>query len=283
MTYDRFHAACRALDLKAELCVPLDATPRAELWTVHQGIEKSVLKIPRPEAGLSEEPAARMYRYWDGRAAVRLLDEADGALLLEYLDGPTLGDLAREGELTGADATLTLMADALAHATGPVPSPLPDLRHWCRALFDLDLTLVPEDVRPWFEQAQTMGDDLLKTAPDPVPLHGDLHHDNVIFTTRGPIAFDPKGVFGDPAYELANAFRNPRGLTDQLMDETRINSFSELGAERLGVGKNRILAWAAVKCCLSIAWMLPRATEGDLTFGYEVVRDFGERARKTYG
>lgn len=283
MTHDRFQAACRAFLLDADQCVPLDATPRAELWTVHQGIEKSVLKIPRPEAGLSEEPAARMYRYWDGHAALRLLGEVDGALLLEHLDGPTLGDLARDGELTGTDATLTLMAMALSDGQGPDPAPLPDLRYWCRALFELDLTLVPEDTRPWFEQAQAIGNDLLKTAPEPVPLHGDLHHDNVIFTTRGPVAFDPKGVFGDPAYELANAFRNPRGLTDELMDDARIETFADLGAERLSVEKDRLLAWAAVKCCLSIAWMLPQAVEGDLAFGYALVRDFGRRARKNYG
>ena len=41
-------------------------------------------------------------------------------------------------------------------------------------------------------------------------LHGDLQHYNVLFDRRrGWVSIDPKGVLGEPEYEIGAALRNP--------------------------------------------------------------------------
>ena len=95
---------------------------------------------------------------------------------------------------------------------------------------------------------------LLATSTPPQPLHGDLHHDNVLNSPRGWLAIDPKGVLGDPDYEPANAFRNPDCAGDLILHPDRIARLANRFAHRLGHPRDRLLGWAAAHCALSICW-----------------------------
>src|SRR6266567_3540278 len=54
------------------------------------------------------------------------------------------------------------------------------------------------------------------SSAEPVLVHGDLHHDNVLSSARaGWLAIDPKGVAAEPAYETAAMLRNPRSKLQQ--------------------------------------------------------------------
>jgi streptomycin 6-kinase len=83
-------------------------------------------------------------------------------------------------------------------------------------------------------------------------LHGDLHHDNFLRAPHGWLIIDPKGVSGDPAHEPANAFRNPDGVGDPVFRPDRITHLATRCAQRLGHPRDRLLAWAAAHCALSI-------------------------------
>jgi streptomycin 6-kinase len=49
-------------------------------------------------------------------------------------------------------------------------------------------------------------------------LHGDLHHGNVLHDSeRGWVAIDPKGVLGEPEYEIGVALRNPIEIRGSLL------------------------------------------------------------------
>lgn len=51
---------------------------------------------------------------------------------------------------------------------------------------------------------------LIKSSASAVLVHGDLHHDNILSSTRaGWLAIDPKGIAAEPAYEVAAMIRNP--------------------------------------------------------------------------
>jgi len=51
---------------------------------------------------------------------------------------------------------------------------------------------------------------LLAEPREVVPLHGDLHHDNVLdFGARGWLAIDPKRLVGERGFDFANILRNP--------------------------------------------------------------------------
>jgi streptomycin 6-kinase len=87
-----------------------------------------------------------------------------------------------------------------------------------------------------------------------VALHGDLHHDNILRSARGWLAIDPKGVWGDPAYETANAFRNPDGAGDLVFQPARIAYLTNRFSDRLGQPPRRRLGWAVAHTALSTFW-----------------------------
>lgn len=105
-------------------------------------------------------------------------------------------------------------------------------------------------------EAARIARDLLADPVPPVALHGDLHHDNILQGARGWLAIDPKGVSGDPAYETANAFRNPESMGESLYDPARIARLADQISHRLGSSPRRLFGWAAAHCALSTRWSL---------------------------
>ena len=81
-----------------------------------------------------------------------------------------------------------------------------------------------------------------------------VHHDNIRLGTRGFCAFDAKGVVGERTYELANAFRNPKGARKLVFNRNRIEVLADCWSQSFNVNRERLLQWAFVKCALSIAW-----------------------------
>ena len=197
--------------------------------------------------------AAALHAY-EGRAAVRLL-EADldkGALLLERLEPgeplSTLADATAEmhtaaeimrglWQAPATDAALLRMDSWVAQAN--LPSSLP----------------LHKRSQPWIEKALRHASELLEEPHAEVLLHGDLHFDNILSSQRGWLAIDPKGIVGDPAWELAPLLINNlqaagadwpalvRDRIDQLIDELSLN-------------RERAYALACVRCLQSRFWSL---------------------------
>ncbi|GGH19998.1 hypothetical protein GCM10010973_03670 [Cribrihabitans marinus] len=114
------------------------------------------------------------------------------------LTGPSLGDIARAGAPVRADRLLAEAAAALHHPPLPRITGLTPLAESFRALLDLRAAPdCPTGLRRDMARAQFLADRLLTSQADPRPLHGDLHHDNVIMTPEGPRVFDAKGYLGD--------------------------------------------------------------------------------------
>ena len=55
-------------------------------------------------------------------------------------------------------------------------------------------------------------------------------------------------------YELANAFRNPRGADQLIRNPSRIRFLRDLWSTEFAVSKKRLMQWACVKVGLSICW-----------------------------
>lgn len=241
--------------------VHVATTPRAWVWRVSTGDgEVAALKIARGPIKASEAGATAILHAVDGRGAVRCLQSDARAWLLEWADGPSLGDIARGGEDARATAILASVAAELHACPLPADPSLPDLRTWCAALTRHDPALAPDaDGRRRIATAQALLTDLLSSPGDLRSLHGDLHHDNVRLSGRGWLAFDPKGIRGELAYETANAFRNPVGMAEATRHPARIAALADAFAAALPVDRTRMLRWAAVKCALSISWGLEDA------------------------
>src|SRR5690606_4449317 len=88
---------------------------------------------------------------------------------------------------------------------------------------------------------------------DTQPLHGDLHHENILLGDRGWLAIDPKGLVGDPVFDVANLFLNPRG-NGLSRNEARAAAMAETLAPALGRPVEQILEWAFAYSLLSAAW-----------------------------
>jgi hypothetical protein len=121
---------------------------------------------------------------------------------MEHCPGPSLGDLARSGRDEQATDILCDVIRTL-HSARLNPAPLEPLA----ARF---VPLTSASLDGDLGKAARLARDLLAEPVPPGALHGDLHHENVLSSPRGWLATDPKGIWGDPAYEAANAFRNPR-------------------------------------------------------------------------
>ena len=222
----------------------------------------------------------------DGRAAmlklVKSADEENGPAALDYFAGDgAVALLARMGwasvtarasggvtliELVQADddAAFAIICDVLSrlHAprAGPPPRELIPLRDRFAALFKA------RGQHALFEQAAQIAEPLLAAPRDEGVLHGDMHHENVIWDAgAGWLAIDPKGVFGERTYDYANSLLNPFSLPALARQPGRLMRQAEIVSLRTGVPRRRVLAFAAAHAGLSTAWSIGDGHGDDLT------------------
>jgi streptomycin 6-kinase len=120
--------------------------------------------------------------------------------------------------------------------------------------------------RALVEEAESLFADLLASQAAPVLLHGDLHHDNILSATRAPwLAIDPKGVIGEPAYEVGALLRNWQPTLFAMPDPARATArrVDQL-AEALGIDRARIRGWGVAQAVLSAWWSIE-----DSGYGWE--------------
>jgi streptomycin 6-kinase len=97
---------------------------------------------------------------------------------------------------------------------------------------------------PLQDFAKEVVEQLFATSADPVLLHGDLHHFNILKHGSDWVVIDPKGLTGDPAYEPCAFMRNPvRTSIDKPTLRARVIKFSEA----LGYPIERVWGWSFVQ------------------------------------
>jgi streptomycin 6-kinase len=224
-----------------------DDRPSATVWkVVVQDGSNAALKVYK-QPGRGNEATGVRYLARMGPLAVGIRDQAGAAVLMDWLEGPTLGDVARAGEADRADAILAEVVHNLL-GTEICASGLTPLHHFLSPLADIasgDSTL-----NYLAELAAQLQND-----PDTeIALHGDLHHDNICLHNGEWVVFDAKGIAGVRAYELANAFRHPRGIPDYVSAPDVIARRLDIWGRALVVAPEKIAKWAAVKIGLSAVW-----------------------------
>lgn len=108
------------------------------------------------------------------------------------------------------------------------------------------------------ETAESLFAELLASMDEPVLLHGDLHHWNILSAEREPwLALDPKGVVGEPAYEVGALLRNPLpGLLDTPNPGRILARRVDQLAEELGFDRQRLIGWGVAQAVLSAWWSI---------------------------
>jgi streptomycin 6-kinase len=106
------------------------------------------------------------------------------------------------------------------------------------------------------DKAERLFTELIASSAEPVLVHGDLHHDNVLSSKRtGWLAIDPKGIAAEPAYETAAMLRNPRTRLQHHPDIKKILTRRILVmSEALQIEPQRIYQWGLAQTVLSAVW-----------------------------
>lgn len=254
---DEFSTRLSAAMARWSLDAAMPVAETATSWVLRatSGKGTHALKLLKPY-GHDEINGARLMQWWGGEGAGRI-DAIEGHdVLMEWLDGGTLGDVVRAEPARDAEAT-EVLCDVVAKLHRTRPAPLPELwrlEGWMAPLRKSDLAFLPPVVRPFWARAQSTLAELLATTTDPRPLHGDLHHDNVIGGAGGWRVIDPKGLIGDPAFDVANVFRNPYGGGEMVFRPKRIEGLAARFSEQFGWDRQRILGWACVLTAISAVW-----------------------------
>lgn len=230
-------------------------TQYATLWRIKHAPQDLVIKHFKPGVFKDDAPGLRYCAAKEETGcAAKILGLAEDLCVMEYLDGPTLGDLARAGNLLDGDRRLARIASDLMAAPCP-PLDFPHVSSWYQDLYDLKFAPeCPPELARDMRRARDLTKPMLSAANDLVVLHGDLHHDNVIITPNGAKAIDAKGVHAPRAFEASNALRNPVGLEDEIKEIDLLQRRIDLYADIIDCPASEIAGWAASRAALSIAW-----------------------------
>jgi len=208
-----------------------------------------VARIPDEQAGYG------LMTWWDGQGAAKVLASSSIALLMERATGTR--NLARMAWSGQDNEACQIICDTAArlHACWRRPFPeLHPLETWFQPLFQLaseHSALMP---------AAHIARELLAAPYAIGPLHGDLHHENVLdFEGRGWLAIDPHGLLGERTFDYANIFTNP-DLSDPDRPLAtlpgRLESRLNVVISATGIEPVRLIRWIVAGTGLSAAWFL---------------------------
>src|SRR3569623_1091871 len=170
----------------------------------------AMLKIATAE---EEGGGAHLMAWYAGNGAARVLAHGADALLLERLTGQrTLVELERSGR--GDEATriiCAVVAGLHAARNRAPPKTLYQMATWFRPLEPAAARLGGV-----LTKSAAAARDLLATPRNVVPLHGDIHHENILDGgERGWLAIDPKGLLGERAFDYASLVFPPEARTTE--------------------------------------------------------------------
>lgn len=212
------------------------STGMSRLYPVRHEGRPAMLKLGHPEEMTAGGDALD---WWGGHGAVRLIARTPDALLMQRAGPEDLIDVSAGGRDDAAVAALCEVAARLhAPRSAPVPPRLVPLaaRH--------------AELAASGHPAASVLAQLLATAPPPIPLHGDLHHGNIVADGAGGwLAIDPKGLLGERAADFGQFFLNP-DLADPDLAVGRLAAVVARRLDRVAVqaalDRERLRRWVHV-------------------------------------
>jgi streptomycin 6-kinase len=228
-----------------------------------------VLKIGCDKKSIDEERQA--LAYFNGNGSIQLIDfhaTYHALLLHQAVPGTTLKSYYPSHLPFVMDCYIGTMQKLHARR-------LPEKHHyrpisdWLKAIDQL----IPNNPCPsdLLEKAISLKNTLLSSMTSHVFLHGDLHHDNVLQDGDQWLAIDPKGIVGEPEFEIA-AFDFM--YINELANEKDVKNFFEkrvkLLAQKANLNPQRIKDWVFVRLILMAAWFIE--DHGDPSWALKLAR-----------
>jgi streptomycin 6-kinase len=105
------------------------------------------------------------------------------------------------------------------------------------------------------DAAQRLFEELADPSHERTLIHGDYHPENILSSRRDSwLAIDPKGVVGDPAYDVATFAGSPVPDADATGARRPLGKCVDQLAEELGMEPEVIAGWGVVQSALSGWW-----------------------------
>ncbi|WP_338246699.1 aminoglycoside phosphotransferase family protein [Dictyobacter halimunensis] len=199
-------------------------------------------------------------RIFNGRGIARLLecDEEKKVMVLERLQpGTMLESLVPEQDVQATSILAGVMRQLWRPVQGihtfPTVEQLGQDLTQLRACYAGGYGPFPPRL---VEEAMDLFATLSASAEVSMLLHGDLQHYNVLRSGDTWLAIDPKGVVGDPGYEVGASFFNPlpRILEVPNLEQMLARRVAQL-SEELGMERARIRGWGLAQCVRN-AWSM---------------------------
>jgi streptomycin 6-kinase len=200
-------------------------------------------------------------RFFNGDGCVWELasDAKTRCLLLELArPGHTLASYFEYREPEAASVFCDLISklhrpNHLSEAVSAADIPTPSIADWLKSAWQSELA---DSLRGDRDKARDLSESLMASPSAKVFLHGDLHHQNIVFDARrGWLAIDPKGVWGEPLFEAALFVLNPLQALASCPDAASIiKTRVVLLAKQLNAEPERLKNWCYVRAVLGAIW-----------------------------
>jgi streptomycin 6-kinase len=213
----------------------------------------AVLKFLKSLGVVDEKNGAAALVHFGGNGAIRVIEHSDQAFLLEYAAGPDLKSLVQQGNDAQATAIIADTLNQLHKQKSQISTDtFTPLKKWFRSLD----THAQMGVDSFYVQAANIAERLLAHPQDICVLHGDIHHENILYSQRGWLAIDPKGLYGERTYDAANTLFNPFGMDELVLNEARLLKNAEILARSMKINMQRLLQFTFAYSALSASWSL---------------------------
>jgi streptomycin 6-kinase len=209
-----------------------------------------ILKLGVPNFDTANEMVT--LQAYDGNGCARILksDPKNGVMLLERLVPGTM--LSEETDEKIVLENYIKVWKAIRRPVS-IGGSTPSLTHWFEGLKSYretgDVQILPEHV----QLAEEYFQQIIHNSEGPELLHGDLHHENILYSEhKGWMAIDPKGVAGDPYFDVVSF------LVNQLDSKPDPKSILKLRvdtiSEQIGLDRERLLKAAIALGTLYASW-----------------------------
>lgn len=224
-------------------------TPPAFVYKVDAPQGRAALKLYKHIGWSGEGASLPFLRDLNPGVGVRVFrsDALRAAMLLEWLDGPTLGELRENDQEQLAITHIAAVAKGVHSTRFRKPFIYPRLGTKLARDFRKRNPLAgDEGAERLITRAADLLDHLIATTNHEHIIHGDLGFENVILTKDGPRLIDPKALRVDPAAEFAKFLVSPLSGVSPAEFIDRTKDRSEQLCASVAATPQRLIQWAAV-------------------------------------
>lgn len=223
------------------------------IHVIDQNDDPYILKVGLPGFDFTNE--IRTVQHYNGQGCARLVkaDAGRGAMLLENLQPGTM--LCNE---TNEEVVIQTFCHVWKLIRRPLPrdGDFPTVLHWATAFMKYQSNY-PENDGPipneWVSMANAYLHEIQQTSTEIELMHGDLHHENILFSNeREWLAIDPKGVAGNPYFDVVSFMINH--LFTKPDPEALLKQRVDLLSESLQLNRGKLLKAAVAMATLYACW-----------------------------